>query len=561
MKKKFIFTSVFLLTSISLVILLMKIFYPYHRMFAFFIYLITWGIFFYNLYKTDKASRFLAKHKDKLRYFKNNKIKTFNFITLIFFGIILLILFPLTKFDYFDLSPVELKQKLTYDLSSLKIYQEGQGNIIHLFQENTALLERDFDSLTDEEQKFLLSLWSSYLNYAQGLDFLYQTHKYFYQINYFEEPELNSLSFLIAYGSFSSNYKNLLILIDLINGSEFIKTLFNEENLELGISKNAYLNLSRHIISIGNILRLNAGYANLLFLEKFRKNISNEELIAIDYNKKNYLVTKNLIVNSSGLYINLPLENFEKYLFETFFPAQKGIAEGISYISLGLRDEYITEKDLDILYKQLLPGDIFLQRRKWHLTNVGIPGFWTHAAFYIGTSNDLEHYFSDIISVEALRSLIAEANPEFYKDYYADGNLAVIEALRDGVILNSLYKSASADYLAVLRVNLSKKEKLYSILKAISFYGKPYDYNFDFVTDNELVCSELVFKSYRLKDDFKGVPFELELNSGRLMLSPNNIAKQFSWNLGDYLDFVAFLNYDGEKIFFDSEENFKQSWK
>lgn len=560
MKKRFVFALSFLSTIISLLIIALKVFYPYHRIIAFSIYAFSWIPFFYGIYKTDKASRFFAKHKNKLRYFKNNKIKTFNFATLILFGIVLIILFPLRNFDYFDISRAELSQKLDNDIYNLKIYQRGQDNVIDLFQENNDLFEKDFNDLTSEEKNLLLSLWSSYLSYSRALDTLSQIHKYFYQINFLEEPEFNSRSFLIAYGSFSSNYKNLLRLNKLLEDADFMKTLFNEKNNDFGISKNAYLELSHHIINVDNLLRLNAGYTYLLLLENLRKDISIEELSVISYNKKNYKLVKDLLGDDLDIYLDLPLDYFENNTFETFFPAQKGIAEGMSYISVSLRDEYITESNLDALKQQLDPGDIFLQRREWHLTNVGIPGFWTHAAFYIGTANNLELYFEDIISAEALRLLIEEANPEFYKDYYGKGNLAVIEAIRDGVILNSLYESASADYLGVLRADLSKEEKLYSILEAISSYGKPYDYNFDFVTDNEIVCSELVFKAYHLKENNKGVPFELELSSGRLMLSPNNIAKQYSQGLDEYLDFIAFLNYDGDKVIFDNEDNFRKSW-
>ena len=55
----------------------------------------------------------------------------------------------------------------------------------------------------------------------------------------------------------------------------------------------------------------------------------------------------------------------------------------------------ISNQQIQALIPSLLPGDILLARREWHLSNLGIPGFWPHAALYIGTPQTRSAYFGD----------------------------------------------------------------------------------------------------------------------------------------------------------------------
>ncbi len=81
--------------------------------------------------------------------------------------------------------------------------------------------------------------------------------------------------------------------------------------------------------------------------------------------------------------------------------------------------------------------------------------------------------------------------------------------------------------------------------RAFGYLGRPYDFDFDFLTDAELVCSELVYKCYQPGPERRGVPFRLVLAAGRQVLPPNDMAAQFdAWRDGpdSPLEFVAFLD-------------------
>ena len=122
------------------------------------------------------------------------------------------------------------------------------------------------------------------------------------------------------------------------------------------------------------------------------------------------------------------------------------------------------------------------------------------------------------------------------------------------------------DSLAVLRPRLSKPEKAQALLRAFHYAGRPYDFNFDFATDAELVCTELVYKAYEPAYGFTGLKFPLTEMLGRKLLPANEIARQFDAQAGtseQQFDLVIFL--DGQERKRNATEasltDFRSSWK
>jgi uncharacterized protein YycO len=137
----------------------------------------------------------------------------------------------------------------------------------------------------------------------------------------------------------------------------------------------------------------------------------------------------------------------------------------------------------------------------------------------------------------------------------------VIEALRPGVIVQSLQASAAADSLAVLRPKVSKADRWQAVVAALSHYGKPYNYQFDFRIDSALVCSQLVYKAY---ETIAGVQLEPRMSGGRLLLSPNELAIKYDREVDTEnaeFEFILFLDGTevGEVVRRNAEE-FRSSW-
>ena len=177
----------------------------------------------------------------------------------------------------------------------------------------------------------------------------------------------------------------------------------------------------------------------------------------------------------------------------------------------------IQSKQVKRISSELRPGDILLQRREWYVGNAFLPGFWSHAALYVGRIEDLRRLgVADHATVQA--NLTAYLAPT------SDGSdRTVIEALSEGVVFNSLPQSLHADHIAVLRPNLPERKIAQAIVNAFDYYGLPYDFEFDFATADKLVCTELVSRAYQGM-----LSFDLVHIMGRNTLPAAEIARKFA---------------------------------
>ncbi|MBU1013681.1 MAG: hypothetical protein KKG99_11805 [Bacteroidetes bacterium] len=232
----------------------------------------------------------------------------------------------------------------------------------------------------------------------------------------------------------------------------------------------------------------------------------------------------------------------------------------------------ISKIELKRLRNLIRPGDIFLNRSDYYISNIGIPGFWTHAGFYIGTTKEREELFNnDIACADWVKTcgvpsgnledllqhkfdLIYEAN----RDKRNEKN--IIEAKSEGVILSSFTEGAQKDGIVVLRPIISKREVAEAIYKTFGFVSKPYDYNFDFSTDTEIACTELVYRAYENSN-----LFPLSSMFGKPFITANEIAEYYDSNYGNpELKLSLIYIYNGENGYTAENDTahliFRKSW-
>jgi hypothetical protein len=169
----------------------------------------------------------------------------------------------------------------------------------------------------------------------------------------------------------------------------------------------------------------------------------------------------------------------------------------------------------DELRGLLQPGDVLVTRKDHVMTNYFLPGYWPHAALFLGDSAAMErlgiHEHPDVRPRWPRLLAMDAAEPR-----------RVLEALKDGVWIRSLSSPFASDAIAALRPRLSQNDVAQAIARGMFHEGKSYDFDFDFTRSDRLVCTEVVYRSY---EGIGGVRFELNRRAGRLTLAAEDLLR------------------------------------
>ena len=153
----------------------------------------------------------------------------------------------------------------------------------------------------------------------------------------------------------------------------------------------------------------------------------------------------------------------------------------------------------------LQPGDVIVTRHAKALTNLFLPGFWPHAALYVGTPAQREA--SGI-----------EVDPD--KEQLWIGDVCVLEALKDGVRLRPLGQTLSVDTFVILRPNLEPESINRAVERAMQHEGKMYNFDFDFFNSDRIVCTEVIYRAY---DGLEDLVIPLCERAGRKTFSAEDL--------------------------------------
>lgn len=470
------------------------------------------------------------------------------------------------------LTDYQLAEKQKMDMKSLVVYRSGLQSISAYIKSGTDLFSPEKNSngmISAPHREEIKSLWKSICDYYLAIDSIDLYHRDYSTLS--DRSQINS--FNICRAAMLTEYRfalNFIVEAEKVKG---LDTVLNDSIPEIGLPSGTYDSFKYRFLNV----KIASEFAAFEAVSVVQGKPDNKTL-AKGIKDDSAEIWKLGVWKGEALTLKNGADILKNTGKRTWFPVQKGISNFAGDAKVyRIHSSLITDEQIKEITKELKPGDIVLERREWYLTNIGIPGFWTHAAIYIGTPEERKSFFRDRDIDQLLKEEGAGSIEDLLKKSTSGYTLSVtpdssghmprvVEAIGEGVLFTSIEHSASCDSIAVLRPRLSRKEIAHALIKAFRYSGRPYDFDFDFLTDSSLVCTELVYKSYEPGVNIQGITFPLEKIMGRNILPANGIAGMYRSEMKKtprQLDFVLF--YDGiemkKKAVRSTEKSFNKSFE
>ncbi len=372
--------------------------------------------------------------------------------------------------------------------------------------EKISILKSDKNNYKKDDKEDFLLLWLETIKIFDSLKKLIKKYKYKKYIFFYNYNKL-VISRYLAYV-----YYNYLVEINKIFWWHH-KYLY--QVLEEKYSKN-YFKYMKYIYRLKFINLINTPN---VFFYPFKIKINKKLYKYIDINAVWVDIQKRVMHDSKHFryYINNKSKN-------KIFKICEVIWVLLSRIRFSTRTKWlISKKNLKKYLEISKPWDILLTRWNWNATNIPIPWFWKHMSLFLWKWEYLSKNFDKYLN--------KKINP---KKYY------IIESTSDWILVKDIDKLIKHnDYLWVFRTNFSTKKTKQVIRNALKEQWKWYDYWLNYYSNENMVCSELVLKSYQ-KQNKKDEWIEIVLKSIWTSLSfpPNNFFKILKKNKIDTIFFI-----------------------
>lgn len=499
-------------------------------------------------------------------------------------GIILMVLVVGTVFAQNQISPEKDFQFFINRAAKLSSLCDGA------LKENSYLdrLSKSENLSSSDTLRPIFRFWKLFTKFSRDIDSIARKYEVALINQHSSHIEQNFEPYLLGIVARLTQIVHVSQVMNFLENRPKLELLLNEANPEFDLQQNSLKDEVGRAITAENLAKL------------YRFRLSHyEKMISFYQNKLQFKPA----MDTSGTMRQLVLS--QKYVLDHLIksvagkpgwkilgrsivtagldfilPAQKAVFTWVGDARIKNKDSRLVSRSQQKKLKSMLePGDIILERQDWFLSNIFLPGFWPHGIIYLGDKKDMLNYFKDDAEVdrwcrkngcrnfiELLRADFPTATKAYLsKNRHDKNDNVVIEAISDGVVFNSMEESCRADYLAALRPNLKKIDIAKAIHQAFKYFGREYDFRFSFDSEQTMVCTELVSKSYCMGNG-KGLKLPYVERFGKFGINSDSIVETFERESGredSQLKFVAFLMgipAQGKAIF-ASEETLKKSYK
>jgi hypothetical protein len=472
------------------------------------------------------------------------------------------------------LAPAEFETSYALDLARYRDYERELESVVARVERLPAFAAPSARVLSAAEERSLAGAWRAAHDTAFALD---QVRRFYEDYYRFDPSRLGRSrhvrSYLLTYAAELALYEKSVRFVAAVQRNPRAESFLDAPRPEGGLAAGSYSRFRDELNGSSDQARVLAGERYLAWLEGALDGRAEVERAGLGWLRRaidRHLgrVERVASLRRAQLAVAGDFQSVQLALRRVWFPAQRGIAEWLGDTRTRRAGWYlITAAQAEAMAEKLEPGDLLLSRKNWYLSNVALPGFWPHAILYLGTPEELLAAFDRPGEPTAgFGERLAALAPGAWRRYReGEGGrpYRVVEAVSEGVVFNTL-EHAAGDYLVALRPRLDRAAKAAAIAESFAHVAKPYDFEFDFATDHALVCTELVWRSYRPAPGKAGLDFALVEVAGRPTLPANEIAALYAAERGRedrQFDFVAFLDASERerRAFFADEEAFART--
>jgi hypothetical protein len=338
-----------------------------------------------------------------------------------------------------------------------------------------------------EEDDSLWSLVSRYLTIRNGFwELINEMSSHFSDDTYNVKTQDDWRYFLLGYASSCQVVGMARLLVDVLAKHKLVQRKINEGSPQNRISSKVFTNIYQSLSDADNAIKMqymmNFVDSNRDYIER----LESDQLIGSVI--KNLAELETNLHPSQRAFIKLRM----KYLLHaitrrfavskqlsTFFILEKA---GRVIADIGdSENKRVTAEILQQALSVLKPGDVIITRHDFVASNLFLPGYWPHAALYIGT--------------EAERQQLGITLDDHIAERWV-GEIRTLEAKKDGVLFRPLTETLQVDEFVVLRPRLDKAGMARALQRVSRHEGKGYNFDFDFFRSDQLVCTEVVYRAF-----------------------------------------------------------------